>query len=117
MLQGSAEQYAGTNPDFSLSVRYFGPSLSAASHLFSELDREQGTLTSFLVEGAKAVTTIAAHSEQLTDLIGNVDTTFQAIGSRQASLAQGLRELPVALRAGNRTFAELPSTLGALTHS
>jgi phospholipid/cholesterol/gamma-HCH transport system substrate-binding protein len=115
VLQGSAEQYVGTNPDFSLSVKYFGPSLSAASHLFSELDREQGTLTSFLVEGAKAVTTIGARSEQLTDLIGNFDTTFQAIGSRQASLAQGLRELPSALRAGNRTFAELPSTLGALT--
>lgn len=115
VLQGSAEQYAGTNHDFSLSVRYFGPSLSAASHLFSELDREQGTLTSFLVEGAKAVTTIGARSEALTDLIGNFDTTFQAIGSRQTSLAQGLRELPVALHAGNRTFAELPATLGALT--
>jgi phospholipid/cholesterol/gamma-HCH transport system substrate-binding protein len=114
-LQGSAEQYAGAGHDFSVSVRYFGPSLSAASHLFSELDREQGTLTSFLVEGARAVTTIAARSEQLTDLIGNFDTTFQAIGSRQASLARGLRQLPVALRAGNRTFAELPSTLGALT--
>ena len=74
VLQGSAEQYAGTNHDFSLSVRYFGPSLSAASHLFSELDREQGTLTSFLVESAKAVSTIGARSEQLTDLIGNTDT-------------------------------------------
>ena len=115
VLQGSAEQYVGTNKDFSLSVRYFGPSLSSASHLFSELDHEQGTFTSFLVEGAKAVTTIGARSEQLTDLIGNFDTTFQAIGSRQTSLAQGLRKLPTALRAGNRTFAELPSTLGALT--
>jgi phospholipid/cholesterol/gamma-HCH transport system substrate-binding protein len=114
-LQGSAEQYEGTNPDFSVAIKYFGPSLSAASHLFSELDHEQAALTSFLVEGAKAVTTIAAHSEQLTDLIGNTDTTFQAVGAHQASLAQALHQLPVALRAGNRTFAELPPTLGALT--
>jgi phospholipid/cholesterol/gamma-HCH transport system substrate-binding protein len=114
-LQGSAEQYEGTNPDFSLTIKYFGPSLSAASHLFSELDHEQAALTSFLVEGAKAVTTIGAHSEQLTDLIGNTDTTFQAVGAHQASLAQALHQLPLALRAGNRTFAELPPTLSALT--
>ncbi len=115
VLQGSAEQYAGAGHDFSVSVRYFGPSLSAATHLFSELDREQGTLTNFLVETAKALTTIGARSEQLTDLIGNTDTTFQAIGSRQASLANALHQLPLALRQGNRTFAELPSTLGALS--
>jgi len=114
-LQGSAEQYVGAGKDFSLAVRYFGPSLSSASHLFSELDREQGTLTSFLVESAKAVTTIGARSEQLTDLIGNTDTTFQAVGSRQASLARALHQLPLALHAGNRTFAELPAALGALT--
>jgi len=115
VLQGSAEQYAGAGKDFSVSVRYFGPSLSSASHLFSELDREQGTLTNFLVESAKAVTTIGARSEALTDLIGNTDTTFQAIGSRQASLSRALHQLPLALHAGNRTFAELPATLGALT--
>ena len=115
VLQGSAEQYVGAGHDFNLSVKYFGPSISAASHLFSELDHEQATLTRFLVEGAKAVTTIGARSAQLTDLIGNTDTTFQAIGSRQGSLAQGLKQLPQALHQGNRTFAELPSALGALT--
>ena len=97
----------------STSVRRCRP----GSHLFSELDHEQTALTSFLVEGAKAVTTIAAHSEQLTDLIGNTDTTFQAVGSQQANLARALHELPLALAQGNRTFAELPPTLSALTQS
>ena len=114
-LQGSAEQYAGTNPDFSVAIKYFGPSLSAASHLFSELDHEQATLTSFLVEAAKAVTTIGAHSEQLTDLIGNTDTTFQAVGSQQASLARACISCRWPCAQGNRTFAELPPTLSALT--
>ena len=67
------------------------------------------------METAKAVTTIGAHNEQLSGLIENADTTFQAIGSEQASLAAGLRLLPITLRQGNRTFAELPSTIGALT--
>ena len=58
--------------------------------------------TSFLVETAKAVTTIGARKEQLTDLIENANTTFQAIGSQQTDLAQGLKQLPVTLRQGNK---------------
>jgi phospholipid/cholesterol/gamma-HCH transport system substrate-binding protein len=114
VLQGSAEQYAGAGHDFSLSVKYFSPSLAANAHLFAEISKDQGTLTSFLVESAKAVTTIGARSTQLSGFVENANTTFQAVGAKQASLAQGLRQLPVTLRQGNRTFADLPSTLGAL---
>jgi phospholipid/cholesterol/gamma-HCH transport system substrate-binding protein len=113
-IQGSAEQYAGAGRDLGLSTEYFPPALSASDHFFSELIRDQPTFTNFLVESAKAVTTIAAHKEQLTDLIENANTTFTAIGSQQAQLARGLRQLPVTLRQGNRTFAELPSTFKAL---
>ena len=70
--------------------------------------------TNFLVETAKAVTTIGARKEQLTDLIENANTTFKAIGSQQTQFAQGLKQLPVTLRQGNHTFAELPSTFAAL---
>ncbi len=114
VLQGSAEQYAGAGHDFSLSVKYFSPSLAANDHLFAELVKDQATFTSFLVESAKAVTTIGARSVQLTDLIENANTTFRAVGAKQSSLAQGLRQLPITLRQGNRTFADLPSTFAAL---
>ena len=115
VIQGFAEQYAGASRAFGVSAEYTPAALSATDHFFSELVRDQPVFTSFLVETAKAVTTIGARSEQLTDLIENADTTFQAIGSQQSSLARGLRELPVALRQGNRTFADLPSTFAALT--
>jgi phospholipid/cholesterol/gamma-HCH transport system substrate-binding protein len=114
-IQGSAEQYAGAGRALGTSTEYFPPSLSATDHLFAELVRDQSTFTSFLVETAKAVTTIGARHEQLSGLIENANTTFQAIGSEQANLAQGLRELPLALRQGNRTFADLPATFGVLT--
>src|SRR5664279_5084232 len=113
-IQGSAEQYAGAGKDFGRSTEYFAPFLTSTDHFFSELVRDQPTLTSFLVETAKAVTTIGARKEQLTDLIENANKTFTAIGSQQTQLAQGLRQLPITLRQGNRTFAELPPTLGAL---
>lgn len=115
VLQGSAEQYAGAGRDFNLSVKYFSPSLAATGHIFSELVRDQSTFTSFLVETAKAVTTIGARNAQLTDLVENANTTFRAVGSQQANLAQALHQLPVTLRQGNRTFAALPSTFQALT--
>jgi phospholipid/cholesterol/gamma-HCH transport system substrate-binding protein len=115
VLQGSAEQYAGTNPDFGLTVKYFGPSLASADHLFAQIDKDQGTLTRFLVESAKAVTTIGDRSESVTGFVENANKTFQAVGDQQANLTQSLHELPVTLRQGNQTFAALPATLDALT--
>jgi phospholipid/cholesterol/gamma-HCH transport system substrate-binding protein len=114
-IQGSAEQYAGAGRDLGLSTEYFGPSFAAIDHLFAEITRDQPTFTSFLVESAKAVTTIGGRAPQLSSLIENANTTFQAVGSEQASLAKGLRQLPGTLHQGNRTFAQLPSTFGALT--
>jgi phospholipid/cholesterol/gamma-HCH transport system substrate-binding protein len=115
VIQGFAEQYAGASRAYGISAEYTPAALAATDHLFSEIVREQPVLTSFLVETAKAVTTIGARSEQLTDLIGNANTTFQAIGSQQAALASGLRLLPVALNSGTHTFKEVPSTFAALT--
>lgn len=115
LIQGSAEQYAGAGPDLGEATEYFAPSFAAIDHFFAELVRDQHTFTSFLVETAKALTTIAARKESLTDLVEHADQTFQAIGSQQSGLARALHQLPVTLSQGNRTFAELPSTLGALT--
>jgi phospholipid/cholesterol/gamma-HCH transport system substrate-binding protein len=114
-IQGSAEQYVGQGQNLGKSTEYFAPSISATDHLFAELIRDQSTFTKFLVETAKAVTTIGARNSQLSDLVENANTTFTAIGSEQTNLAQGLKRLPVTLRQGNRTFAELPSTFQALT--
>ncbi len=114
-IQGTAEQYVGQGRNLRLSTEYFPPALSAANHFFSELSDDQPVFTSFLVETAKAVTTIGARSEALADLIENQNKTFQAIGSEQTQLARGLKQLPVTLRQGNHTFAELPATFAALS--
>jgi phospholipid/cholesterol/gamma-HCH transport system substrate-binding protein len=114
-IQGTAEQYAGAGQDLGKATEYFAPSFAASDHFLSELVRDQSTFTSFLVESSKALTTIAARKESLTDLVEHADQTFQAIGSEQSSLAHGLKQLPVTLNEGNKAFAEVPSTVGALT--
>jgi phospholipid/cholesterol/gamma-HCH transport system substrate-binding protein len=115
LIQGSAEQYAGAGPALGKATEYFAPSFAALDHFFSELGRDQSTFTNFLVESSKALTTIAARRESLSDLVEHGDQTFQAIGSQQSNLASALRQLPVTLNQGNQAFAELPSTLSALT--
>jgi phospholipid/cholesterol/gamma-HCH transport system substrate-binding protein len=114
-IQGTAEQYVGQGQSLQGATEYFAPSLSATDHFFAELVRDQSTFTKFLVETAKAVTTIGARKDQLSDLVENANTTFTAIGAEQTNLAHGLKQLPVTLRQGNRTFAALPSAFAALT--
>jgi phospholipid/cholesterol/gamma-HCH transport system substrate-binding protein len=114
-IQGSAEQYAGAGPEFGKATEYFAPAFAATDRFFAELVRDQGTFTDFLVESAKALTTIAARKESLTGLVEHADETFQTIGSQQSSLASGLRQLPVTLNQGNKTFVAIPPTLAALT--
>jgi phospholipid/cholesterol/gamma-HCH transport system substrate-binding protein len=114
-IQGTAEQFAGQGHNLAASTEYFPPALTSTDHFISELTRDQPVFTHFLVETAKAVTTIGARQESVANLIENQNTTFKAIGSEQTALAHGLKKLPVTLRQGNRTFAELPATFAALS--
>ncbi len=92
----------GAGKPFGESVEYFAPSISATDKLFSQLVKDQPTFTSFLIETAKAVTTIGARKQQLSELVEHGNTTFQAIGSQQAALAAGLKELPAHPAAGQQ---------------
>ena len=113
-IQGQAELYVGASRSLGESAEYVGPALTATDHFFDELVRDQPVFTNFLVETAKAVTTIGARSEAVTDLTGNSDKIFQAVGAEQQDLAQGLKQLPLTLNQGNRTFSQLPATFAAL---
>src|SRR2546430_9880477 len=59
-IQGMGEQYAGAGQALGGATEYFAPSINATSHFFEEIARDQPILTSFLVETAKALTTIGA---------------------------------------------------------
>jgi phospholipid/cholesterol/gamma-HCH transport system substrate-binding protein len=114
LFVGTAESYAGVAEAAGISAEYFGPAVSSATHIFAELTRDQPTFTNFLIQSARALTTIAQHRQQLTSLIGNGDETFKALASEQSSLQRGVHQLPATLNEGNRAFALLPSTFAAL---
>ncbi len=111
---GEAERNAGAEAALGLDTEYFGPFLASANHIFAELGKDQRTFQNFLVYTAKALTTLAAHREELTGFVENGNHAMEALGAEQAALQKGVAELPGALRQGNHTFAELPSTFAAL---
>jgi phospholipid/cholesterol/gamma-HCH transport system substrate-binding protein len=115
LIRGFAEQYSGAGAALQTDSIYFPPALAALDHVIAEFGREQPTFTSFLIETAKATTTLADRSGQLTELISHADTTFAALASQQSNLKTTLKELPVSFKAGNRAFEELPPTLADLT--
>src|SRR4051812_45901748 len=71
VLQGFAAIYVGRGPQANHTYRYFGPALQATTRLFTELNRNQQTLTQFLVEGAGVTSTVAAEHDALTSLVSN----------------------------------------------
>jgi phospholipid/cholesterol/gamma-HCH transport system substrate-binding protein len=111
---GESEAYAGASQAFGTDVEYFGPFLASANHIFAELNKDQRTFTNFLVYSARALTTLAAHREELTNLVSNGDRGLEALGAEQSSLQRGVAQLPSTLAQGNRAFAQLPSTFAAL---
>jgi phospholipid/cholesterol/gamma-HCH transport system substrate-binding protein len=111
---GSAETYSGAVQAAGVSAEYFGPALASATHIFAELTRDQPTFTNFLIQSARALTTLAQHREQLTSLVGNGDEAFKALASEQSNLQRGVHELPATINAGNRAFAKLPASFAAL---
>jgi phospholipid/cholesterol/gamma-HCH transport system substrate-binding protein len=116
LLVGTAEQYAGATMAAGLTAEYFSPALSSANHIFTELTRDQHTFTEFLVQSAKALATLGAHHEALTQFVDNGNQANEALGAEQASLQHAVAQLPATLQAGNRAFAQAPSTFAALRH-
>ncbi len=111
---GNAESYTGATELAGIAAEYFSPTLASATRVFQELTRDEPTFTNFLVQTARALQTIGVHRQQLTELVGNGDETFQALASEQANLQRGVHELPATLRQGNHAFAKLPPEFAAL---
>jgi phospholipid/cholesterol/gamma-HCH transport system substrate-binding protein len=114
VIKGFATQYDGKGQQAGQSTKYFNPVLSTSRQLVDQVDQDEGALTRFLVNSSRAVTAIASKRRDLAALVGNTNTTAQAIGSENVALARALGLLPLTLRRANTTFVNLRSTLDDL---
>jgi phospholipid/cholesterol/gamma-HCH transport system substrate-binding protein len=114
VIQGSATVYAGNGPAANTTYKYLSPSLVATDRLLQELDRDEGTLTDFLVNGASVVSSVAERRADLSALTQNANVALGAIASQNRSFDQALVALPGTLRQANTTFHNLRPALDDL---
>ncbi len=114
VIQGSATVYAGKGPEANQTYKYLSPSLVATDRLLQELDRDEGTLTNFIVNGASVVSSIADRRNDLSSLTQNANVALGAIASENQSFDQALVNLPGTLRQANTTFHNLRPALNDL---
>src|SRR3954464_10675497 len=115
IIQGSAAQYEGKAVQANQSIRYFNPALTTSSALLRELVRDKVVFEKFVSDSSDVVTDLAERRSDLAALVGNTDTTAEAIASENAALSQTLVLLPDTMREANTTFVNLRSTLDDLT--
>ncbi|MGC1814081.1 MAG: MlaD family protein, partial [Solirubrobacterales bacterium] len=114
VIQGSATVYAGNGPAANQTYKYLSPSLVATDRLLQELDRDQGTLTDFLVNGASVVSAVAQRRADLSALTQNANVALGAVANENRSFDQALVALPGTLRQANTTFHNLRPALDDL---
>jgi len=114
IIQGSATVYAGKAPEANQTYKYLSPSLVATDRLLSELDRDEVTLTNFIVSGASVTSAVAERRNDLSSLTQNTNEALGAIANENQSFDQALVALPGALRQANTTFHNLRPALDDL---
>jgi phospholipid/cholesterol/gamma-HCH transport system substrate-binding protein len=115
VIQGSATVYAGKGPQANQTYKYLSPSLVATDRLLQELNRDEGTLTNFIVNGASVVSSVAERRSDLSALTQNANVALGAIANENRSFDQALVALPGTLRQANTTFHNLRPALDDLT--
>jgi phospholipid/cholesterol/gamma-HCH transport system substrate-binding protein len=113
-VAGNARWYAGRGKQANEAAKYLDPALSSSRALVNEVVRDQDTFDAFLKNSSRTVGALAARRDQLASLVSNANTTADAIGDENASLARALGLLPDTLRKANTTFVNLRATLDDL---
>jgi phospholipid/cholesterol/gamma-HCH transport system substrate-binding protein len=107
----SAQQFNGKTKVAREAYHYLNPALSTSSRLFKEINRDTPQLVHFLKDSETLVSTLAEKRDQLTALIGNLNTTFRALGNQREALAESITLLPGFMRQANTTFVDLRAAL------
>ena len=111
VIRGQAVQLRGEGVQLRRGIHYLNPALSTGSRLFEQLTRDEPLLRRFLVDSSTLVHALAERRGDLTGVVSNLNATFGALGSQQASLADSVERLPPFLRRANTTFVNLRATL------
>jgi phospholipid/cholesterol/gamma-HCH transport system substrate-binding protein len=114
VIQGSAAQYAGKGAEAQKAFVYLNPAVATASVLFSELNRDTGKFTNFIVKSGNLFTDLSERSSDLSGLIQNLGQTTSALAAQRTSLGSAIQRLPGFMSLADTTFVNLRSALNDL---
>ncbi len=115
LIQGEAASITGRASQARSTLEYLDPALASTASVTAELDRYEPAFDQLLVTGSQTMETLAARSEQLTQLVSSTASATGAIASESRPLDTALGALPNALNDSTATFSGLRQTLSALT--
>ena len=111
VIKGFATAYDGVGPQANKGFYYFNPFLSTSRRVFGELNSDQRSLESLIVDAASLTSALDERAPDLTKLIAGADQSFGAIGRQEASLADAVGQLPDFMRQFNTTAVNLRAAL------
>lgn len=110
-VAGQAATLRGRGKELREGIHYLNPALSTGSRLFGELTEDQALFERFLRDSGTLVNALASRRGDLTGVVGNLNTTFGALGRQQAALGESVENFAPFMRRANTTFVNLRSAL------
>ena len=111
VIKGFATSYHGVGEEANKGFKYLNPFLSTSRRTFAELTRDTPALEQLIVNGSQLSGTVASRRDDLSALVGNLDSMMNAIARQRTSLKTALSQLPDFMRNFNTTSVNLRATL------
>ncbi len=111
VIKGFAVSYKGVGEEANKGFKYLNPFLSTSRQTFAELTRDTPALEQLIVNGSQLSRTVASRRDDLSALVGNLDSMMNAIARQRTSLKTALSQLPDFMRNFNTTAVNLRATL------
>ncbi len=114
VIKGFATSYRGVGEEANKGFKYLNPFLSTSRRTFAELTRDTPALEQLIVNGSQLSGTVASRRDDLSALVGNLDSMMNAIARQRTSLKTAVSQLPDFMRNFNTTSVNLRATLDDL---
>ncbi len=111
MVKGFARSTQGVGQQTNEGFKYLNPFLSTSRRTFSELTRDTPALEQLIVDGSQLSGALASRRDDISALIGNLNTMMGALANQRTALAESINALPPFMRDFNTTSVNLRAAL------
>ncbi len=111
VVKGFARSTQGVGQQTNEGFKYLNPFLSTSRRTFSELTRDTPALEQLIVDGSQLSGALASRRDDISALIGNLNTMMGALANQRTALAESINALPPFMRDFNTTSVNLRAAL------